>query len=56
MNVLRMVKMFGWEKKMNDRIAIKREEEISFIKWQRLLGMMSGISKCVISNDSVWLY
>ncbi|KAF5336910.1 hypothetical protein D9611_003444 [Ephemerocybe angulata] len=34
MNVLRMVKMFGWEKKMNDRIAEKREEELRYV-WKR---------------------
>lgn len=45
MNVLRMVKMFGWEKKMNERIGVKREEEISFIKRLRLLGMMTAIAK-----------
>ncbi|KAJ3799615.1 hypothetical protein GGU11DRAFT_858145 [Lentinula aff. detonsa] len=37
MNVLRMIKMFGWEKKMNERISEKREEELTFIKRLRLL-------------------
>ncbi|KAE9396473.1 hypothetical protein BT96DRAFT_996727 [Gymnopus androsaceus JB14] len=48
MNVLRMVKMFGWEKKMNERIGVKREEEISFIKRLRLLGMMTAIANHII--------
>ncbi|KAH6916771.1 ATP-binding cassette transporter [Coprinopsis sp. MPI-PUGE-AT-0042] len=34
MNVMRMVKLFGWEKKMEDRIREKREEELSLI-WKR---------------------
>ncbi|KAJ3774339.1 hypothetical protein FB446DRAFT_729352 [Lentinula raphanica] len=45
MDVLRMIKMFGWEQKMKDRISSKREEELSFIKRLRLLGMMTAISK-----------
>lgn len=36
MNVIRMVKLFGWERKMNERVAEKREEELIWI-WKRLL-------------------
>ncbi|KAJ3931939.1 MAG: hypothetical protein NXY57DRAFT_961301 [Lentinula lateritia] len=48
MNVLRMIKMFGWEQKMNDRISTKREDELSFIKRLRLLGMMTAIANHII--------
>ncbi|KAJ4490432.1 hypothetical protein J3R30DRAFT_3666905 [Lentinula aciculospora] len=48
MNVLRMIKMFGWEHKMNDRISTKREEELSFIKRLRLLGMMTAIANITL--------
>ncbi|KAF9078326.1 hypothetical protein BDP27DRAFT_1412327 [Rhodocollybia butyracea] len=48
MNVLRMIKMFGWEKMMNERIAIKREEELSFIKRLRLLSMTTAITNHTI--------
>ncbi|KAF7973519.1 hypothetical protein HWV62_14938 [Athelia sp. TMB] len=37
MNVLRMVKLFGWEKKMNERISEKREDELHYIWKQRIL-------------------
>ncbi|TFK70801.1 hypothetical protein BDN72DRAFT_887852 [Pluteus cervinus] len=36
MNVIRMVKLFGWERRMNERVAEKREEELIWI-WKRLL-------------------
>ncbi|KAF5314793.1 hypothetical protein D9758_017505 [Tetrapyrgos nigripes] len=39
MNVLRMVKMFGWERLMNERIAEKREEELKYIRWMRILDL-----------------
>ncbi|KAJ7797527.1 hypothetical protein B0H14DRAFT_3093160 [Mycena olivaceomarginata] len=42
-NVLRMVKMFGWEKEMNTRIADKREEELKKLWIRRLLDMTSGM-------------
>ncbi|KIK51558.1 hypothetical protein GYMLUDRAFT_50501 [Collybiopsis luxurians FD-317 M1] len=48
MNVLRMVKMFGWEKKMLERIFAKREEELGFIKRLRLLGLMTAIANHTI--------
>ncbi|KAJ7745476.1 P-loop containing nucleoside triphosphate hydrolase protein [Mycena maculata] len=35
-NVLRMIKMFGWEKQMDQKIADKREEELNWI-WKRKL-------------------
>ncbi|KAJ7041534.1 hypothetical protein C8F04DRAFT_1208348 [Mycena alexandri] len=34
MNVVRMTKMFGWQKQMNEKIAEKREEELTWI-WRR---------------------
>ncbi|THV06409.1 P-loop containing nucleoside triphosphate hydrolase protein [Dendrothele bispora CBS 962.96] len=40
MNVLRMVKMFGWERLINDRIAEKREEELTYIRRMRLLNLL----------------
>lgn len=36
MNVVRMVKLFGWEKKIEDRISEKREEELVWL-WRRLV-------------------
>jgi hypothetical protein len=34
MNVLRMIKLFGWEDKMLARVNEKREEELHWI-WKR---------------------
>ncbi|KAJ7797502.1 P-loop containing nucleoside triphosphate hydrolase protein [Mycena olivaceomarginata] len=48
MNVLRMIKMFGWENEMNTRIADKREEELKKLWIRRLLDMASGMLNWVI--------
>lgn len=45
MNVLRMVKMFGWEKKMASRIAAKREGELVWIKKRNFLDLLNYIIK-----------
>lgn len=50
MNVLRMVKLFGWEKKMNDRIAVKREEELVWIKRRQFLDLLNGMLKYAFSS------
>ncbi|SJK98372.1 uncharacterized protein ARMOST_01637 [Armillaria ostoyae] len=44
-NVLRMVKLFGWERKMEERIARKRDEELLWIRRKQLLNLLSGIIK-----------
>ncbi|KDR82057.1 hypothetical protein GALMADRAFT_240518 [Galerina marginata CBS 339.88] len=43
MSVIRMVKMFGWEKKMSDRINDKREVELNWVWWNKIytLGTMN---------------
>lgn len=45
MNVIRMVKLFGWEKKMDDKIAQKREEELHYQKKRLLLEILNGMVK-----------
>ena len=45
MNVLRMLKLFGWERKMNDRIAEKRDEELLYIWKGEILDLMNGSLK-----------
>ena len=47
MNVIRMVKLFGWESKMNAKLAEKREEELSWIWKRQLLDLLNGNVKCV---------
>jgi len=45
MNVIRMIKLFGWENKMNSRIADKREEELKFLKKRQILDVCNNILK-----------
>ncbi|RXW23865.1 hypothetical protein EST38_g2012 [Candolleomyces aberdarensis] len=42
MNVLRMLKLFGWERKMNERIAEKRDEELLYIWRRQILDLING--------------
>ncbi|KAF7367211.1 ATP-binding cassette transporter [Mycena sanguinolenta] len=42
MNVLRMVKLFGWERQMNERVADKREEELNWLWKRQLLDLLNG--------------
>ncbi|KAJ7449230.1 hypothetical protein FB451DRAFT_754458 [Mycena latifolia] len=37
LNVVRMIKMFGWEKQMDQKIAEKREEELNWIWWRKVV-------------------
>ncbi|KAJ7657296.1 hypothetical protein DFH06DRAFT_1269382 [Mycena polygramma] len=51
-NVLRMVKLFGWEEKMNARIGDKakiRDAELVWIRKKRTLDMAAGLVKYVIT-------
>ncbi|KAL5534538.1 hypothetical protein ACEPAG_1001 [Sanghuangporus baumii] len=42
MNVIRMIKLFGWEPKMNKQVAEKRDEELKFIWKRQLLDISNG--------------
>ncbi|KAF7369381.1 ATP-binding cassette transporter [Mycena venus] len=42
MNVLRMIKLFGWERQMNERVADKREEELDWLWKRQLLDLLNG--------------
>ncbi|KAJ7264124.1 P-loop containing nucleoside triphosphate hydrolase protein [Mycena haematopus] len=42
-NVLRMVKLFGWEGKMSDRIGGKRDTELIWIRKRRFLNLASNL-------------
>ncbi|KAJ7693691.1 P-loop containing nucleoside triphosphate hydrolase protein, partial [Mycena rosella] len=42
MNVLRMIKLFGWERQMNERVAEKREEELNWIWKRQMLDLLNG--------------
>ncbi|KAJ6501692.1 hypothetical protein C8R47DRAFT_1193380 [Mycena vitilis] len=42
MNVLRMIKLFGWERQMNERVAEKREEELQWLWKRQMLDLLNG--------------
>ena len=47
MNVIRMIKLFGWEPRIIKQLNEKRDEELVSIRKNRLLGMMNNLCKCV---------
>ncbi|KAJ7785923.1 hypothetical protein B0H16DRAFT_1657372 [Mycena metata] len=42
MNVLRMIKLFGWERQMNERVAEKRDEELNWLWKRQMLDLLNG--------------
>jgi hypothetical protein len=61
MQVIRMIKLFGWEKKMEENVYEKREEELVWIKKRQIIEVLSAIVKCVsffmssMSRSHNWL-
>ena len=45
LGVIRMVKLFGWEKKMAQRLFEKREEELVWIKRRKLVQIYNAVIK-----------
>ena len=43
LGVLRMIKLFGWEQKIADRLAVKRDEELKWIKSRELATLATDI-------------
>ncbi|KAJ7501621.1 hypothetical protein B0H11DRAFT_2275231 [Mycena galericulata] len=43
MNMLRMIKLFGWERQMNERVAEKREDELNWVWKRQMLDIANGI-------------
>ncbi|KAG8687950.1 hypothetical protein FRC08_011696, partial [Ceratobasidium sp. 394] len=41
MNVIRMIKLFGWEKKIKQQVEEKREEELHWYKKRQWLGLVN---------------
>ncbi|KAF9030066.1 P-loop containing nucleoside triphosphate hydrolase protein [Rhodocollybia butyracea] len=48
MNVLRMVKFFGWEGMMNKRIKDAREDELTYLRKLRFVDLASSLSNHMI--------
>lgn len=42
MNVIRMIKLFGWEPKVADQLAGKREDELKYIWKYKVLELVNG--------------
>ncbi|KAF7377837.1 hypothetical protein MSAN_00207200 [Mycena sanguinolenta] len=48
MTVLRMIKMFGWENQIYERISEKREEELIWIWYRKLMSTASWVVNSVV--------
>ncbi|KAH8086617.1 hypothetical protein BXZ70DRAFT_1067776 [Cristinia sonorae] len=48
MNVIRMIKLFGWEPKVNEQIADKREEELTHIRMFMILDLLNRTTNFLI--------
>ena len=48
MNVIRMIKLFGWEPKVAAQLSEKREEELELVKKNKLLDLVNNNLKCVL--------
>jgi hypothetical protein len=42
MGVLRMIKLFGWEAKINQQVEEKREEELRLVWKRKILDMINN--------------
>jgi len=42
MAILRMIKLFGWEPKIAERLGEKREQELQYIKVRQILNLING--------------
>jgi hypothetical protein len=40
-----MIKLFRWEKKMNEKVAEKREEELKYVWKRQLMDLINGTLK-----------
>jgi hypothetical protein len=47
MNMIRMIKLFGWEMKMQDKILETREEELGWLWKKQLLDLINNNIKYV---------
>ena len=45
MNVIRMIKLFGWEPKMQERLAQARNSELKLIWTRQMLDILNGTLK-----------
>lgn len=53
-NVVRMVKLFGWEPRVLEQLSKKREVELRYQWKYKVLGLSNAILKCVASESLRW--
>lgn len=46
-----MIKLFGWEPKVNDQVSEKREEELAWQRKFKLLELVNGNVKYASARD-----
>ncbi|EED77418.1 predicted protein [Postia placenta Mad-698-R] len=49
-NAIRMIKLFGWEPRLSRQLGAKREDELTWIKTSKLLGLAIGNLKSLIAH------
>ena len=42
MNVIRMIKLFGWEPRIKEQLLQKRAEELAYVKKSKIIKMVTG--------------
>lgn len=55
-SVLRMLKLFGWESEMHERIAVRREEEVKWLWKRKFYDVIIAIVKCVLNHISRMIF
>ena len=50
MSIIRMVKLFGWENRMSERLKGRREEELKLIWKIAYLNCVSSMIGCVLQT------
>ena len=53
MSVIRMIKLFGWEPRVADQLAEKRESELKYIRMYKILELINNNIKCVFVSCTV---
>ncbi|KAG6849305.1 hypothetical protein H0H93_009573 [Arthromyces matolae] len=48
LTVIRMIKLFGWEHKMSQRIEEKRRGELKWVWWNKLYGLLTLVFQFII--------
>jgi hypothetical protein len=49
MNVIRMIKLFGWESQARTRIAEKRDDELKWVKRKIMLNLINMVIQYVLA-------